>query len=322
MNLKDLRYQWYRWKYHNGKHLPLRKPVDVSLELASECNMSCQYCYHAASNKEHLPFSKGIMTKDTAFKILKEAAKLGVNSLKMNWKGESTINPHFKEITRYAKDLASGSVFIDRLTNSNFKFRTDREDIFEGLSYQTKVKISYDSFDKNVFETQRAGGDHAMTTRNIDKFYNHPLRVKSDTEMVIQAVITQLNKGEDIRGMAKKRWPEATVSIRDMVEGRLNKDLESMTVRRRDMSQRQSCEQAHVRLLFNWKGESHPCCPAINESIKYGSIHTQPMKELFNSAIAKQLRKDLKSGKAFEKDPCLNCSSYESFVDYAPNWNS
>lgn len=312
----------YRAKYRYGKHLPLTVPVDVSLELSSDCNMRCGYCYHAAENKDHLPFTKGIMKWETAQRIIDQAAELGVNSLKMNWKGESTINPHFERITAYAKGLAKGSTFIDRLTNSNFKFRTDREDIFRGLMNQTKVKVSYDSFRKDVFETQRAGGDHDLTTRNIDKFHDMLARDPSGPELVIQAVRTQANKDENIEGLAAERWPLARISIRDMVAGRLEKDVSDMEVRSRDASERQSCQQAHVRLLFNYKGEAFACCPDIGEKLNYGNIHHTHMRDLFNSAFAKQLRADLKSGKAFEADPCRSCSSYETFKGFKPSWNS
>lgn len=318
--IEKLRYHWYRLKYHHGKHLPLRTPVDVSLELASDCNMKCSYCYHG--DPARLPFTKGIMTWDTAEQIVLQAASLGVNSLKMNWKGESTINPRFRDITALAKSLARGSTFIERLTNSNFKFRTNREDIFEGLANQTKVKISYDSFRKEVFETQRAGGDHLLTTMNIDKFYDHPARIRSGTEMVIQAVRTAANKDEDLAGQIRKRWPSATISIRDMVAGRVDRDLSEMELRVRDRSNRQSCEQAHVRLLFNYAGDAFPCCPDIGEKLKYGNIHTMSMKQLFNSAFAQQLRQELKSGDAFDLDPCRSCSSFESYKGFKPNWGS
>jgi radical SAM protein with 4Fe4S-binding SPASM domain len=316
-----LRYHWYRFKYHHGKTLPLRTPVDVSLELASDCNMRCSYCYHA--DQERLPFTKGAMTFETARTIIRQAAALGVNSLKMNWKGESTINPNFLRITGLAKSYAHGSTFIERITNSNFKFRTDREDIFLGLLNQTKVKVSFDSFNKGVFETQRTGGDHAMTARNIDKFHSMLTKCGANApELVIQAVRTQANLDEPLAELIKDRWPLAKISIRDMVAGRVDRDVSAMEVRRRDTSERQSCEQAHVRLLFNWKGDCFGCCPNITEEISYGNIHNMTMRDLFNSRVAKQLRADLKSGKAFESSPCKGCSSFETFKGFKPAWGS
>ena len=264
MILDNLRKYTYRFKYRYGISMPLKAPVDVTIELASECNMHCNYCYHADSEK--LPFTKGIMNFETGSHIINQAARLGVNSIKMNWKGESTINPHFYAFTTLAKAHARGSTFIDRLTNSNFKFQTSKEIIFKALCNQTKVKVSFDSFRKDVFETQRAGGDWELTRNNIDKFYNYPER--KNTELVIQAVRTKLNADEDIEGQARIRWPDANISIREMVGGRVDKNLDDLENKKRDKSERQSCLQAHVRLLFNWKGEAFPCCPDIGEKLK------------------------------------------------------
>jgi radical SAM protein with 4Fe4S-binding SPASM domain len=316
--IQKVNYFFYRAKYRYGRSIQLTKPVDVSLELSSSCNMSCNYCYH--SDQVLLPFTKGIMSLETAKSIISQAADLSVPSLKFNWKGESTINPHFSQITAYAKSLAKGSTFIDRLTNSNFKFRTDRDDIFDGLCNQTKVKVSYDSFRKDVFETQRAGGDHTITTRNIDKFYHYPKR--KNTEIVIQAVRTKLNADEDIRTMVRQRWPEAEISIRDMVAGRVEKDLSQLENRTRDDSERQSCLQAHVRIIFNYAGRAYPCCPDVAEKLCIGDIRTMSMFEIFNGATAKHLRTSLKNGRAFQMNPCKGCSSFETFKNYKPAWNS
>lgn len=310
-------YNRYRERYLNAPKLNHDRPIDISLELSSFCNQYCGYCYHA--DKKNLPFKQNYMFPDTFKKIVRQASDLGVNSLKFNWRGESTMNPYFPIMTKYAKDLAIGDTFIDRLTNSNFKFDTKKDEIFIGLTHQTKVKVSYDSFQKGVFETQRAGGNHDITTANIDRFYNWPGR---DNILVIQAVRTKLNKDEDIEGEARKRWPSALISIRDMVEGRVDKDLSGIKDKSRDFSERQSCIQAHARLIFDHKGEAVPCCPDIKMGLRLGSIHENSLYEIFNSQKARDLRRDLLSLKAFEKDPCKNCSSYESFSGYQPSMES
>jgi radical SAM protein with 4Fe4S-binding SPASM domain len=262
------------------------------------------------------------MSYETAEKIIKSAYAAGVNSLKFNWRGESTNNKIFERVTELARSLAHGSVFQERISNSNFKFRHDREDIFIGMSNQTKVKISYDSFKPHVFQTQRAGGNHALTTKNIDKFYNHPARRITQTEIVIQAVRTSLNKHEDIEYECKLRWPEATVSIRDMVGGRIGDNLDSLENRERDTSERKSCLQAHVRLIFDTQGKAYPCCPDIKSQHLLGDINRQTVGEIFQSVAAKKLRERLKNKSAFEADPCKSCSSFESYKGFKPLWGA
>lgn len=316
--ISKIKHALYRTKYVYGSKLPLRSPVDVSLELSSSCNMSCGYCYHG--DKKNLPFKTGMMSYITAHKIIYSAWEAGVHSLKFNYRGESTLNPIFGDMTALAKRLAGGSTFIERLTNSNFKFDSDRSDIFRGLCNQTKVKVSYDSFDKKVFEAQRIGGNHDTTTRNIDLFYNHAYR--KNTEIVIQAVRTTANKDEDIAHLAKKRWPEATISIRDMVAGRVEKDVSALENKTRDDSERQSCTQAHVRLMFDWQGRAGVCCPDIKNELIVGDIYKNSVKEIFNSEKARLIREELKNGKAFDRNPCKNCSSFESYKGFTPSWTS
>jgi len=303
----------YRLKYRYGNRLPLKVPVDLSLELSSACNMACGYCYH--SDPKNLPFKRGVMDLALATRAIEEASHIGVSSLKFNYRGEATQNPYFSKIVEYSSKFN----FIDRILNSNFKFDTNKNEIFIAMCTLTKVKVSYDSFIKDVFEKQRAKGDHDLSTRNIDKFYNFPIRDK--TQLVIQAVRTNLNKDEDIYGEVKKRWPEAQVSIRDMVEGRVNKDLADLKHKER-AAERQSCLQAHVRLILNHDGKVSHCCPDIKNELSFFTYPDKSLSEIFNSYEAKLLRKSLKSGEAFLKDPCKTCSSFESYKGYKHPWHS
>lgn len=315
--LWNVDYFFYRLKYIYGRYLFLKKPIDVSLELASTCNMACSYCYH--SDKESLPFKQGLMSWPIAKQIIDDAFELGVNSLKFNWKGEPTLNRNFRSITNYAETLAEKSVFIDRVVNSNFKFE-QATDTYRGLAACTKVKVSYDSFRKEVFEKQRTLGDWELTTSNIDKFYNWP---KRKTKLVIQAVRTNLNKDEDFESESKKRWPSAELSVRDMVHGRVDNEATSLLgFRTRDLSRRKSCLQAHVRLIFNYKGDAFMCCPDIGEKLKIGNIMGDTMESIFNGDKAKEMRRSLIDKRAFLKDPCRNCPSYESYAGFSPKFDS
>ena len=259
------------------------------------------------------------MKLDVAKLIIDQAAQMGVNSLKFNWRGESTLNPHFEEITAYAKSLAHGPVFIDRITNSNFNFSGKRRfDILDALKNQTKVKVSLDSLNRNVMQEQRKGSDFQLIINNIDHFY---LTQAENTELVIQAVRTKLNKDEDFN-LFKTRWPGATVSVRDVVEGRHNEKIQEYAIRHRDNSLRSPCKQAFVRLVFDTYGFAYPCCVDWKNQNKIGHIYAGGLKGIFNSIQAKELRTALKNKTAFNNDPCKNCSSYESYKGFKANWNS
>jgi len=313
-------YELYRYKYLNAQTLDLKVPVDISLELSSACSLQCSYCYH--SDQSTLPFKKGFMSLDLAKSIIDQAAILNVHSIKFNYRGESTLNPNYSLITKHCKNLSYNSTFIDRLANSNFFFHPSRrESIFEGLSNLTKVKVSFDSFIPEVFNKQRTGANFDLVSENIDLFYNHKSRIRSETKIVIQAVRTLLNKDEDLESEIKRRWPTALISIRDMVIGRVDKDLSELEHRNRS-EERQSCIQAHARLIIHHDGKVGACCPDIKGQHYLGNTNTESIYDIFNSDKAKKLRSDLLSKKAFDKDPCKSCSSYESYSGFKPSIDS
>ncbi len=308
----------YRYRYNFAPLLDLKVPVDLSLELSSACTLKCTYCYHA--DQKELPFTKGLMTFELAKSLIEQGAELGVNSIKFNGRGESTMHPRFKDITYLGKRYAKGSTYIDRLTNSNFYFKRNHDDIFEGLCNQTKVKVSFDSFIPEVFEKQRTGASFENVLGNVEKFYNYPLR--NETQLVIQAVRTQLNKDEDIEGEVKKRWPSALISVRDMVGGRVNSDVSALEYVKRENKPRQECIQASARAIVHHDGKVAPCCPSYRGDLIIGDANKDSLHTIFNSIIAKQLRKDLKTGEAFKLDPCKTCSSHESYKGFKRVWGS
>ena len=315
--IEKIRYGIYRLKYVHARNLPLSKPVDLSIELAASCQSRCVYCYF--NDAPHLPFKQGLMKRDLAVKVVREGAEIGVHSFKTNYRGESTLNNNFEEITHLAKELAHGSTYIERMTNSNFQFLTNREDIFRGLCNQTKIKVSFDSFRKDIYEKQRFKSKFDLAIANVNKFYNYPGR---NNELVIQSVRTKLNADEDLKSEIKKRWPSATASIRDVVEGRTVSKIDELKNKERDTKNRQACVQASARLMVRWDGSVGACCPDIKNQIEIGNANTMHLRDIFKSQKAIELRRSLKNKSAFNSDPCKSCSSFESYKGWSASWNS
>jgi len=306
-----LKYLACRFNYKFGRHLNLKKPVDVTLELSSFCNQQCQYCYHA-ENKP--PFTKGLMSEQTAFAILDQAAKLGVPSIKLNWRGESHLNPNFESITKHAKKLG----FIDRISNSNFNFSPSREDIFRAFCNQTTVKISFDSFNTDVFLAQRKGADVDRILENIDKFYHYRGR---KNKIIIQMVRTEANKDENFEKNVKTLWPDALVSVRNVVPNRVVGG-DAFSGRSLEAEERQPCYQAYARLIFDYAGNATCCCPDIKNEFNFGNINRESLLEIWNDENLLKLREMLRNRMAFNISPCSTCSSLESYKGYKHNWNS
>ena len=56
-----------------------------------------------------------IMKKELAFKLIDQASKLNVPSMKFNWRGEPLLNPKLPEIIDYAKQKG----VLETMINTN-----------------------------------------------------------------------------------------------------------------------------------------------------------------------------------------------------------
>jgi len=90
-------------------------PILLDVELSSACNLSCPMCY---TTTEH--FKKNVTRKFMEWelfqKIVDEVAGK-VYSLRLSWRGESTLHDQFVDAVRYAKN--SGIKEVSFLTNGS-----------------------------------------------------------------------------------------------------------------------------------------------------------------------------------------------------------
>lgn len=112
-----LRYFWNRVRWHIYPRLKMSGsyPDHVDLELSAACNMKCPMCYTVTEAfKKYVPHVN--LDFNVFKKIVDELAANGVFSIRLSWRGEPTLNPHFMECIRYAKK--KGIKEVDSLTNA------------------------------------------------------------------------------------------------------------------------------------------------------------------------------------------------------------
>jgi sulfatase maturation enzyme AslB (radical SAM superfamily) len=111
-----LRYVENRIKWHVYPRLRLLPafPDHVDIEASSACNMRCPMCFTITDEfKTNVKLT--VMTMDLFRKIVDECAERGAFSVRLSWRGEPTLNPHFVEMARYAKQR--GIKEVSSLTN-------------------------------------------------------------------------------------------------------------------------------------------------------------------------------------------------------------
>lgn len=110
---RSYRKGWHEYPEH--KHVP-DFPLCVDLELSSACNLNCPMCY---TTTEH--FKENVVRKNMPYelftKIIDEIAGK-VPALRLSWRGEPMLNPHFLDCVVYAKN--AGIPEVSTLTNGTY----------------------------------------------------------------------------------------------------------------------------------------------------------------------------------------------------------
>lgn len=105
----------YRNKWHsNPEHKIVPEyPLCIDLELSSACNLNCPMCY---TTTDH--FKENVIRKNMSFDLFKtivDEVSRKVPALRLSWRGEPMLNPHFIECISYAKN--AGIPEVSTLTN-------------------------------------------------------------------------------------------------------------------------------------------------------------------------------------------------------------
>jgi MoaA/NifB/PqqE/SkfB family radical SAM enzyme len=143
-------------------HGGLPRPRKLVLEFSHNCNLHCIMCGFGGK-----PIVKEkFMSDEMVAKILSEEAFLaGIEEVRLNGRGESTIHPRFPAIIERVHEhfpRACYSIF------TNMMFPSDA--VLDTISaFDIEVYVSIDAADKARFETIRKGARFDVVDRRLDK---------------------------------------------------------------------------------------------------------------------------------------------------------
>lgn len=119
------------------------KKRKIFIGITSKCNMNCKYCYNAKDDRNALEF----LDLDNIKNIVDDSISIGIYKLHLTG-GEPTTHPFFDEILSYAYNRGM-IIFL----NTNGFYSSHQNTNIQ--KYCSKVNISLDSCDKDIFENNR-----------------------------------------------------------------------------------------------------------------------------------------------------------------------
>lgn len=296
---EDPRYLAYRQKWnYNPTHFKVDKfPLHLDFETTTSCNLRCPFCFQSYDPPQPQKLDFEIYTK-----VIDEGAANNLYSVKLQYRGEPTLDKRLPEFVAYAKE----SGILDVMFNTNATLLTENliyKLIGSGLD---KIICSVDGYTKKAYESIRIGAKFETVLENIRNFQRIKKELGIEKPVLrVQMVDTPVNHPQI--GNYVNFWG----GIADHVA---IEDLEDYNIQEESYAFLPNfhCVQLWQRLLILADGDVLPCCRAIRGGTEkletLGNIADASIKYIWNSKRMKTMRYLHESGVSHRIRMCRLCS--------------
>lgn len=289
----DYRKKWSTNLYQNeyGEF-----PLHIDIESTNRCNLRCTMCQIDFDNME-----SGDMDISLYKRIIKECGEQHLPSIKLNFRGEPTINENLANMVGLAKEAGIMEVQF----NSNgvaLNTELSKSLIDAGLD---RIKFSIDGATPEVYESIR-GVKYEKVVNNVKAFVRIRNKKNSTRPIVhVQMVYMQDNKDEVIEYV--KMWENIVNRIgfsryrsteRSIVDDRRVETAPTSTV---------PCSQLWQRLVILYDGQVLMCCGDHGALNPIGNIYENSIGELWNSDLLNRYRELHMTNRSSEISACAVC---------------
>lgn len=304
----------YRKAWDEAYSVDPEIPLNLDLELSSTCNLRCSFCKlgDPGYRRSH---RVRFMDTELAIRLIHEAAGIGIPAIKLNFRGESLLHPEFSKIITegYAIHVANRKpAFYDILINTNANFPVKDSELLEAAS---KVMISLDSFDPDIYEKIRRGGDLEKVLAFIDALAGH------HPNLWVRRVICKENKDEDFVAVARARWGKKIHVSEHYAFDRNDKETQAVHGEKPSSWKRTYCGYPSQRLVVTAEGVVLPCCLMWGQEYVLGDVREKSLRQIWESRKRKDLVAVLRNN-AITMAPavCQDCTSYLAYQRPERDW--
>jgi MoaA/NifB/PqqE/SkfB family radical SAM enzyme len=308
----DELYKQYREQYEKWpKEQKLGDfPTHLDLELSSACNLHCPMCHTVYIGDPSFKKYKEQRMKDALmdFSVYRKAINEAVNyehffSIKLNYRGESTLHPDIVEMIQYAKNKGVYDIMLN--SNGNHDFDLIEKMVDAGLTW---LSISLDAINPETYKKIRAGGDFFIAYANAISMCRFSGKLNLQVSFVHQKK-NDAEKDEFIKFWNK--MPINKITIGDFYNpAEFITNISAFEVKQYHKMQKFTCPQLWQRILIMCDGKIFPCCHAFDEpdDLYLGRFPETSIKEAWDSEKLKKIREIHISGDYSEIKTCSTCA--------------
>jgi hypothetical protein len=324
-------YQDYRneWDRREKDLDPGLAPVHLDLEVSAICDLRCGatladpkgFCN--IHTHEHIrtqgfkdkTYKPGLMDPKLYYQLMLDAYDLGVQSIKLNFRGEPTLHPEIISFIAEADGL-----FLDIMMNTNGNGGARKDpNIFTRIVEAgiTNLMFSVDACSGKSYKKQRVGGDWQLLLNSVKTAIEARKKSDSNSDCRIRASVvrTSLNKDDVDSGRMQEFWVDQMgVDWLSISECYYPAGINHPWAASEWIPMYEdefACADPFRRMIITWDGKhTFPCCQSFSGEVDGGNVLALDDLDILTAWHSKEfnhLRKLHISRKWSESMMCQTC---------------
>ena len=303
-------YYFSKW---TGKAEQWGKPISISFEPTTSCNLRCPEC---PSGLRSFTRDTGMLDKTFFKKTIDEIHK-DLLYLIFYFQGEPYLNPDFLEMVKYASEKG---IYTATSTNAHYlKDENAKKTVESGLD---RLIISIDGTTQEIYEQYRIGGTLEKVIEGAKNIVKWKKELKSKTpHTIFQFLVVNPNEHQidDLKKLAKEIGVDEiglkTAQVYDYENGndliptidkysRYKKVNGKYEIKNELLNH---CWKLWHSCVITWDGMVVPCCFDKDAEYRMGDLKKENFEQLWQSDNYKNFRASILKSRD-EIEICKNCT--------------
>jgi len=296
----------YRNRYLRSLHQP--KLEIAFLELTNKCNLRCKMCIWQARE------STGFISRALFESCVDQLSEIGLDTLNLEFAGESLIHPNFKDLLKYAINKRDhGKIGAVGWTDNGMLFTQSIADLVVSLKVDW-INFSLDGLGQ-VNDSIRLGSKYSVIEKNI----KYLLKKRGSAEKPIVLLnMVDYEKTEDQKLEFYREWVNLVDGI-ELIPSILpnntweNKNTITLNLK---MAPLAFCRYPLDTIVICWDGKVTGCCFDTNLDMVLGDATKESIKQIWYGSKFQHLRKEVLTKTFPVGSPCYGCEFWK--VNFEP----
>ncbi len=298
----------------SGKAIHFGKPMTLSFEPTTACNLRCPEC---PSGLRSFTRNTGNLKKDFFRRSIDQLSDRLIYLI-FYFQGEPYINPEFLDMVNYAHRKK-----IYTITSTNGHFLNDQNAEKTVRSGLDRLIISVDGTTQQVYEQYRKEGNLNQVLQGARNIIKWKKKLKSKTpHTIFQFLVVKPNEHqiEDLYALAKEIGIDEvklkTAQIYDYKNGnpliptidkysRYKKCPDGSYEIKNEL--KNHCWKLWHACVITWDGHVIPCCFDKDATHRFGNLNSSNFDQIWKNPAYASFRRQIIKGRG-QIDICANCS--------------